>query len=191
MHPIDIRILLNQYKSYENFPETIQGKILEIEEIGQTEALRKRYRFLSHLPVACQFKFVEIDMRPLVSTEAIEPVYDDIAKRVRHRKNLKRKEEQEKARIEHEAMLRNAQIDMGEFPAYVNSYGEERPDIVEAPPEPVVVQSTSWPPAQEKPSFLAAAKSNKVHITSSMPVKQNSKGKQIVLMSTSAGRRKR
>jgi hypothetical protein len=92
--------------------------------MSQSEALRKRYRFLSHLPLACQFKFVEIDMRPLVTPAALDPVYEDITKRVRHRKNIKRKDEMEKARIEQEALLKHAQIDMGmgEFPAPVNSF---------------------------------------------------------------------
>lgn len=73
LHSINARILERQYGGLENAPPIVKGPILEIETGSMTEELRKRLRYLQHLPLTCQFQVVEIDLQPpLVSPETKE-----------------------------------------------------------------------------------------------------------------------
>lgn len=48
------------------------GKIVEKEGGSMTEELRKRLRYLQHLPVTCQFEVAEIQLKhPVVSKETL------------------------------------------------------------------------------------------------------------------------
>lgn len=51
LHPLLTRILLAHYGSYEDLPGTLRGRLLELEPQVQSEALRKRHKFLGHLPL--------------------------------------------------------------------------------------------------------------------------------------------
>lgn len=51
IHPLLMRILLNYFGSYNSLPSTLQGTILELEPQTQTEILRKRQKYLGHLPL--------------------------------------------------------------------------------------------------------------------------------------------
>jgi len=63
---------------------------VELELHTQTEMSRRRYRALvGHLPIACNFQFVEVDMRPHVSRQSIRPYMQDIQRRFLRRKKLR------------------------------------------------------------------------------------------------------
>ena len=51
LHPLLMRILLEHYGGYESLPNSLAGTLLEVEPQVQTEALRKRHKFLGHLPL--------------------------------------------------------------------------------------------------------------------------------------------
>ncbi|KAJ8967110.1 hypothetical protein NQ314_003083 [Rhamnusium bicolor] len=73
LHAINARMLEHTYGSLEFGPKAITGKILEKEGGSMTEELRKRLRYLQHLPVTCQFEVAEIQLRqPLVKKETLE-----------------------------------------------------------------------------------------------------------------------
>ncbi len=57
LHPLLTRILLLHYGSYESLPGTIRGRLLELEPQVQSEALRKRHKFLGHLPLGGETTF--------------------------------------------------------------------------------------------------------------------------------------
>ena len=62
-----------QYGNLENCPKTISGKLLEKEVGSLTEDLRRRMRYLCHLPVTCQFEIAEIELNtPTISEEVLE-----------------------------------------------------------------------------------------------------------------------
>jgi len=231
LHPLDFQILLQQYGSFEKLPDTIEAKIIELEDMSQTEGITKRYRFLNHLPLSSQFLFVEVDMRQLVSKESIYPHLDEIQRRIRRRKTTKRKDEEEKKRIEEEDKAKFANLNMQDFPSYIPNGAEtdeltkEELEAIEKleqqemgskeeqkpKTEPIAVpQTTNQPPSTwgspqrqqpqhqqqqqsvspNKPSFLQAAKSQKVYIPNNLPVKNSkTKGKQLVLLSTANNRR--
>lgn len=62
-------MLEHTYGSLEKSPRTLVGKIVEKEGGSMTEELRKRLRYLQHLPVTCQFEVAEIQLKPPIITK--------------------------------------------------------------------------------------------------------------------------
>ena len=94
-----MKVLLKEYGDYNNLPLSIEDKILEIEEFNMSEMLRKKNRILSHLAIATEFKFIEIDMSNLVSYESFE-YYE---KQIRSRENLRNKRRAQEERYNDKA----------------------------------------------------------------------------------------
>lgn len=61
MHPLDIKIMHSHYGSYAKFPRDIAVKVQGAEEGSMNEELRKRCRYLTHLPKGTDVVFIEID----------------------------------------------------------------------------------------------------------------------------------
>ncbi|XP_078441329.1 RING/U-box superfamily protein isoform X2 [Wolffia australiana] len=97
LHPLNMKCLLHHYKSYDALPERIEGKILELETVAQSEATRRRYRFLSHLPLTTSFQLCELSLREALPAEALSPFMDEIKKREKQRKQVAKKEQEERA----------------------------------------------------------------------------------------------
>lgn len=100
LHPLCMKCLLHHYGSYDRLPSRISGKILEMEMLTQSEAIRKRYRFLSHLSLTTAIQFCEIDLEELMLPSSLAPFKDEIRKREKQRKQIARKERNDKARAE-------------------------------------------------------------------------------------------
>lgn len=70
---MNAKMLEMEYGSLEHCPRTIMGKLLEKEEGSLTEDLRRRLRYLCHLPLTCQFEIAEIELLPpLVSQNVLQ-----------------------------------------------------------------------------------------------------------------------
>ncbi|CAI9111646.1 OLC1v1011929C1 [Oldenlandia corymbosa var. corymbosa] len=100
LHPLNMKCLLNHYGSYDRLPNRITGKILQLESVTQSEAMRKRYRYLSHFSLTATFQFCEIDLTEVLPAGALLPFMDEIIKREKQRKRLARKEHYEKIKAE-------------------------------------------------------------------------------------------
>lgn len=61
LHSVNSRMLQQMYESLDKAPQTIQGKIVQIECCTMNEDLRKRLKYLQHLPVSSVFEVVEIE----------------------------------------------------------------------------------------------------------------------------------
>lgn len=73
LHNVNIRMLQAMYGSIENSPPTISGKIIQKQSCSMTEDLRRRLKFLQHLPVTCQFEVAEVKLdTSLISSEVFE-----------------------------------------------------------------------------------------------------------------------
>lgn len=193
-------------------PESIQGKIVEIEDFTLSEEMRKRYKtIVGHLALSTSFKFVEIDLSSCLPAQAIKSFHVELSKRSQKRSNVKRKAERE--RIEHQravqAKLATINLNDENFPAASES--EEIPKEIldqieemekmekESAPIPVPTPSNSQPitpsptddplakNASPQGSFLQALKQPKNHIPANAPVKKErkGKGKEYVLFTTS------
>ena len=119
LDPLWMKVLLREYGSYTNLPLKISSKVLEIEEYKMTEAVRTKNKPISHLPIASEFKFLEIDLSDLVSYKTYEHFEKQIRNRenMRHRRIAQEKRYNEKAKLidekKYEYYLRtNIQVNM-------------------------------------------------------------------------------
>lgn len=110
VHPIDIKVLLSHFGAYSAFPDTLMVAVQHAEEGTVDEALRKKCKYLAHLPMSTDVMFVEIDWAR--TSAVLGPIQGDISwkswsstlaqRRQRHREKSA-KEERARQRAEKEA----------------------------------------------------------------------------------------
>ncbi|RUS13564.1 hypothetical protein BC937DRAFT_95125, partial [Endogone sp. FLAS-F59071] len=105
LHPLDIKVMKHEFGSYERFPEHICVEVLGVEESTLTEDLRKRCKYLSHLPLSCDVTFVETDLKEVVSEATLSVFADELRQRLNRRKEKARRDD--KARLAAEAKERS------------------------------------------------------------------------------------
>ncbi|XP_011506010.1 PREDICTED: LOW QUALITY PROTEIN: RING finger protein 10 [Ceratosolen solmsi marchali] len=112
LHAMNIKMLEMQYGSLEKSPQVISGTIIEKEVGSLTHDLRKRMRYLCHLPVTSQFEMVEIDLQPpIISKEVLTYFEGQISSRQHERKRREREEQKREKKITEEENKR-----MGKYP---------------------------------------------------------------------------
>ncbi|GLI59590.1 hypothetical protein VaNZ11_001518 [Volvox africanus] len=112
LHPLNLRCLLHMYGSYDSCPPVITARLLELEDVVQAEATRRRWRFLSHLPLSGAFKLCEVAMADLVPPETLIPFADELAVREKRRRR-QRADERRQAAAEAAAAARAAAARLG------------------------------------------------------------------------------
>ncbi|XP_065866313.1 uncharacterized protein [Euphorbia lathyris] len=100
LHPLNMKCLLHHYGSYDKLPHRVGGKILQLETVTQTEAIRRRYRYLSHFSLTTTFQLCEIDLNEVLPPESLFPFMDEVKKREKQRKQLAKKERKDKIKAE-------------------------------------------------------------------------------------------
>lgn len=98
LHALNVRMLVKQYGGLDKCPETITAKIIEKEGISMNEELRKRLRYLRHLPLTCEFEVVELLLKPPIISEEIGALFADEIEKRKHRRNKKAREERRRER---------------------------------------------------------------------------------------------
>ncbi|PON35517.1 TNF receptor-associated factor, partial [Parasponia andersonii] len=91
LHPLNMKCLLYHFGSHDLLPDRICGKILQLETVTQSEAIRRRLRFLSHFSLTTTLQLCEIDLREFLPPDALIPFMDEIKRREKQRKQLARK----------------------------------------------------------------------------------------------------
>ncbi|PWN30386.1 hypothetical protein BDZ90DRAFT_229408 [Jaminaea rosea] len=121
MHPLDIKILHSQFGSYARFPRDIAVKVQSAEEGSMNEELRKRCRYLTHLPRGTDVVFIEIDWEvmaaakeggppPLVSKATLKPYEQVLRARRNKRRDKERREDRAKLKAEEAEAARRPPI---------------------------------------------------------------------------------
>lgn len=101
LHPVNVRCLIHEYGSLERCPETITATVVEIDGFTVTEEVRRRHRYLCHLPLTCEFSVCEMSLGPpAVSQETLTYFADEVEKRKRQRQRKARDERRRERRIE-------------------------------------------------------------------------------------------
>ncbi|VFQ79906.1 unnamed protein product [Cuscuta campestris] len=100
IHPLNMKCLLHYYGSYDRLPNRISGKILQLETMNQSEALRRRYRYLSHISLRTSIQLCEIDLCKILPADALSPFMIEIKKREKKRERVARKEHHLKIKAE-------------------------------------------------------------------------------------------
>lgn len=101
LSPLDIRILKAAFGSFSSFPSTILPRVERI-STGHIvdDELRKKIKYLTHLPYGCEVGFLECDWTDTVAPEILERFRQEIEKR--RKKNQDKEAREEKARIKAE-----------------------------------------------------------------------------------------
>uniref|UniRef100_A0A3Q2R217 E3 ubiquitin-protein ligase RNF10 n=1 Tax=Fundulus heteroclitus TaxID=8078 RepID=A0A3Q2R217_FUNHE len=101
LHPVNVRCLLREYGSLEVCPDSITATVVEIVGHTVTEEIRRRHRYLAHLPLTCEFSICELALQPpVLSKETLDTFADDLEKRKRLRQKKARDEKRREKRIE-------------------------------------------------------------------------------------------
>ncbi|XP_028269333.1 E3 ubiquitin-protein ligase RNF10 isoform X2 [Parambassis ranga] len=150
LHPVNVRCLLREYGSLEASPDSITATVVEIEGHTVTEEIRRRHRYLAHLPLTCEFSICELALQPsVVSKETLDMFAEDLEKRKRLRQKKARDEKRREKRIEIEENKKQGKYpevhigleNLQHFPAFGspphNSSPPVQPDFTFAPPSPL------------------------------------------------------
>ncbi len=62
LNALNARMLMSEYSSFTNCPFNITARILASESFFMSEDNRKRFRYLSHLPLHSEFRIVEVEL---------------------------------------------------------------------------------------------------------------------------------
>ncbi|TMW62445.1 hypothetical protein Poli38472_005063 [Pythium oligandrum] len=109
-------------KQSELLPDSISGRVLDVEHVVMDDDVQKRYRFLTHLPNFCDFYVCEIDLSDQLSQETLDTFRADLKKREKQRrakrdaekKQSERKLEAPTSPIFKEYSLAGFSLDQGE-----------------------------------------------------------------------------
>ncbi|CAG8445306.1 5544_t:CDS:10 [Ambispora gerdemannii] len=119
LHPLDIRILKHEFEHYENFPNEISVRVIGVEESTMTEELRKRCKYLGHLPLSCDVTFLEVDLNGVVSNITLEFFTNEI----QQRKNRRKEKVLQEMRQHEYATLKEQEI-LNSDPFYQSVYSQ-------------------------------------------------------------------
>ncbi|KAI8370306.1 hypothetical protein BD560DRAFT_329522 [Blakeslea trispora] len=108
LHPLDIRILKHEFGEYSQFPLSLQVQVTNVQESTLTEDLRKKCKYLGHLPLACDVTFLEINVKDIVSPETIQVFDHELTARAKRRRDKERREDQSKKQAESKHKLQAA-----------------------------------------------------------------------------------
>jgi len=78
LHPLCNKILKYEYGEYAQFPETLSCRLLSLEESTINEDMRKRFKYLSHLPLSCDIVLCEIYLNDIVSHDTFKKFKPEI-----------------------------------------------------------------------------------------------------------------
>ncbi|XP_072538641.1 E3 ubiquitin-protein ligase RNF10 [Salminus brasiliensis] len=150
LHPVNVRCLLREYGSLENSPQSITASVVEIEGHTVNEDVRRRHRYLSHLPLTCEFSICELNLQPpILSKETLDSFSDDLEKRKRLRQKKVRDEKRRERRIEMEENRKQGKYpevhigleNLQHFPAFgsppQNSLSVQPPELLFGPSSPL------------------------------------------------------
>ncbi|EPZ32307.1 Zinc finger, RING-type domain-containing protein [Rozella allomycis CSF55] len=80
-HPLDIKILKQEFINYSDFPQDIEIKVIDIEDTIMTPELKKRFKYLAHLPNNCEISFCQVDLSTIVSAKTLDLFQSEINQR--------------------------------------------------------------------------------------------------------------
>lgn len=100
LHPLDIKILFSHFNSYASFPDVITLRVEGLSEGSVNDDLRKRCKYLGHLPEGADVVFVEADLEGVVGKEGLKNFEGPLRTRRSRRKEKGRKDDRAKARAE-------------------------------------------------------------------------------------------
>lgn len=103
LSPLDIRILKAAFGEYAQFPATILPRVEHISTGHMVDDdLRKRVKYLGHLPYGCEVNFLECDWRDVVVPEVLARFRTETDRRRKRNRDKEAREEKDRVRAEKE-----------------------------------------------------------------------------------------
>lgn len=98
LSPLDIRILRTAFGGFSCFPSTILPRVERV-STGHIvdDELRRRAKYLAHLPRGCEVAFLECDWTDVVGPDVLTGFSDEIERR--RKRNREKEAREEKARV--------------------------------------------------------------------------------------------
>ncbi|KAJ7045028.1 hypothetical protein C8F04DRAFT_1067458 [Mycena alexandri] len=142
LHPLDIKILLSHFSTYPAFPDAITIRVDAFGEGTVNDDLRKRCKYLAHMPDGADVVFVEADLADVVGgvEGGLKNFEGALKMRAARRKEKGRKDERARARAEEREREKDREVFKVEASATTWRFTGESPVLDE-----VIV------PAQEAP----------------------------------------
>jgi len=103
LSPLDIRILKVAFGDFSSFPSTILPRVEHI-STGHIvdDDLRKRAKYMAHLPYGCEVSFLECDWTDIISPSILDQFRNEIERRRKRNHEKEAREERERIRAEKE-----------------------------------------------------------------------------------------
>jgi hypothetical protein len=103
LSPLDIRILKSAFGTFSAFPSTLLPRVEHI-STGHIvdDELRKRAKYMAHLPYGCEVSFLECDWTDIISPTVLAVYSSDIGRRRKRNHEKDMREERERIRAEKE-----------------------------------------------------------------------------------------
>lgn len=99
--PLDIRILKAAFGDFPSFPATLLPRVERV-STGHVmdDEMRKRTKYLAHLPHGCEVGFLECNWTDVVVPEVLENFREEIEKRRKKNREKENREEKDRQRAE-------------------------------------------------------------------------------------------
>ena len=107
LHPLDIKALKSHFGLYSSFPDTIRVRVEGKEEGSMNEDLKRRCRYLGHLPASADVTFLEVDLEPIVGSKSLEPYSGALKMRRNKRRDRAKRDDRAKLKSEEKERERN------------------------------------------------------------------------------------
>ncbi|KAL8873014.1 MAG: hypothetical protein Q9174_001462 [Haloplaca sp. 1 TL-2023] len=103
LSPLDVRILRSAFGEYSSFPSTILPRVERV-STGHIvdDELRRRAKYLAHLPRGCEVAFLECDWTDTVSADVLSGFSAELERRRKRNREKEAREEKERIRAEKE-----------------------------------------------------------------------------------------
>jgi hypothetical protein len=100
LHPLDIKIMFSHFNGYASFPNVIAIRIESFSEGTVNDDLRKRCKYLGHMPEGADVVFVEADLVGVVGLDGVKNFEGALKTRRARRKEKERKDDRARAKAE-------------------------------------------------------------------------------------------
>ncbi|TGO16614.1 hypothetical protein BTUL_0026g00680 [Botrytis tulipae] len=98
--PLDIRILKSAFGNFASFPSTLLPRVERVSTHVMDDELRKRTKYLAHLPFGCEVGFLECNWTDVVQPEILNQFKEDIERRRKRNRDKEVREEKDRQRAE-------------------------------------------------------------------------------------------
>ncbi|KAJ7110369.1 hypothetical protein C8R43DRAFT_1099731 [Mycena crocata] len=148
LHPLDIKILLSHFSSYPAFPDVITIRVENFSEGTVNDDLRKRCKYLAHMPDGADVVFVEADLTEVVGgfEGGLKNFEGALKMRASRRKEKVRKDERARVRAEEREREKERDVFVTSAPSATWRFTGESPvlDEVIQPPQPAPEAAGAW-----------------------------------------------